>query len=58
MEPGPNTNMLIEFFFQGFSITKTKQEQLVEEDLTELEGGECSNDEKLMYVASSNESMF
>ncbi|RVW23320.1 Receptor-like protein 12 [Vitis vinifera] len=35
------TNVLIEFF-QGFSITKTK-EQVVEEELTEFGGGECSS---------------
>ena len=36
------TNMLIEFF-QGFSITKTKEERVVEEELTEFGGGECSS---------------
>ena len=35
--------MLMEFF-QGFSITKTKEDQVVEEELTEFGGGECSSD--------------
>ncbi|RVW13678.1 LRR receptor-like serine/threonine-protein kinase GSO1 [Vitis vinifera] len=39
------TNMLMEFF-QGFSIRKTKEEKVVEEEVTEFGGGECSTDEE------------
>ncbi|RVW84018.1 Receptor-like protein 12 [Vitis vinifera] len=39
------TNMLMEFF-QGFSIRKTKEEKVVEDEVTEFGGGECSTDEE------------
>ncbi|RVW23319.1 Receptor like protein 42 [Vitis vinifera] len=39
------TNMLMEFF-QGFSVGETKEEQVVEEELKEFSGVECSSGEE------------